>query len=246
VPSSEYGPSTYGDRIAEVYDRLDALPGDAEEAADFLAALAGKGPALELGIGTGRVAIPLLKRGVDVHGIDASKAMLAKLRAKPGGDRIEVTIGDFADVPVERRYGLVFVVFNTFFALSTQEEQLRCFQATADHLEAGGAFVLQAFMPDLTLYLRGSRVAVTDLDADRAALDLARLDPVTQTVVAQHVVLEDGRVTSYPVRLRYAWPSELDLMARLAGLGLRDRWAGWDHSPFTEDSASQVAVYEKP
>ncbi len=198
MPRSEYGPSTYGDRIAAVYDRWEALPEDAADAAEFLASVAGKGPALELGIGTGRVAIPLSERGVDVHGIDASEAMVAKLRAKPGGREIPVTIGDFAGVDVTRRYQLIFVVFNTFFALLTQEDQVRCFAGVAEHLEETGVFVMQAFVPDLTLFNRGSRVAVTDLEVDKAKLDLARLDPAAQEITSQHVVLEEGRSRPIP------------------------------------------------
>jgi SAM-dependent methyltransferase len=246
VPPTEYGPGTYGDRIADVYDRLDALPEDTAEAAEFLAGLAGEGPALELGIGTGRVALPLAARGVEVHGIDASERMVAKLRSKPGGSEIPVTIGDFAGVEVKGQYQLIFVVFNTFFALLTQEDQVRCFAGVADHLETNGTFVIQAFMPDLTLFNRGSRVAVTDLEVDKAKLDLARLDPVAQAITSQHVVLEDDRITTYPVKLRYAWPSELDLMARLAGLRLRERWSGWDRKPFEAGSGQHVSVYEKP
>jgi len=247
VPRSEYGPSTYGDRIAEVYDRIDALPSDEAEAAEFLASLAGSGPALELGIGTGRVAIPLAQGGVEVHGIDASEAMIAKLREKPGGREIPVSIGDFAAVQAPGGpYRVIFVVFNTFFALLTQEAQVRCFAGVAGHLEESGAFVVQAFMPDLTLFNRGSRVAVTDLEVDKAKLDLARLDPTAQEITSQHVVLEDGSVTTYPVKLRYAWPSELDLMARLAGLRLRERWSGWDRKPFGAGSGQHVSVYEKP
>jgi hypothetical protein len=137
-------------------------------------------------------------------------------------------------------------VFNTFFALLTQEDQVRCFAGVAGHLETSGVFVIQAFMPDLTLFDRGSRVVVTDLDVDTAKLDLARLDPVAQEITSQHVVLEEGRFTSYPVKLRYAWPSELDLMARLAGLQLRERWAGWDRRPFESRSGQHISVYENP
>jgi hypothetical protein len=156
-----------------------------------------------------------------------------------------VTIGDFAALDVGGRYRLIYVVFNTFFALLTQEDQVRCFARVAEHLDDEGVFAIQAFMPDLTLFNRGSRVAVMDLDMDEAVLDLARLDPVAQEIVAQHVVLEEGRVTSYPVRLRYAWPSELDLMARLAGLRLRERWSGWERRVFTSASPGHISIYEK-
>jgi SAM-dependent methyltransferase len=246
VPPSDYGPSTYGDRIAEVYDRIDVLPADEAEAAEFLASLAGSGPALELGIGTGRVAIPLAERGVEVHGIDASEAMVAKLREKLGGREIPVSMGDFAAVQAPGGpYRLIFVVFNTFFALLTQEDQVRCFAGVAAHLDPAGVFVMQAFVPDMTLFDRGSRVVVTDVDVDSAKLDLSRLNLAAQQVSSQHVVLEAGQVTTYPVKLRYAWPSEMDLMARLAGLRLRERWSGWDRRPFGPLSGQHVSVYEK-
>ena len=183
---------------------------------------------------------------MEVHGVDASEAMVAKLRAKPGGREIPVTIGDFAGVEDAGQYRLIFVVFNTFFALLTQEDQVRCFANVATHLSDVGSCVIQALLPDLTLFDRGSRVVVTDLDTDQAVLDLGRIDPASQEITTQHVVIEAGQVTSYPVRLRYAWPSELDLMARLAGLRLRERWAGWDRGPFGPSSGQHISVYEKP
>mgnify|MGYP004492061265 CR=1 FL=1 len=239
-----YRPETYGDRIAGVYDAMMAGLPDPTDCVDRLAELAGPGPALELGIGTGRVALPLAARGVQVHGIDASAAMVERLRAKPGGDRIAVTLGDFADVPVEGRYPLLYVVFNTFFALLTQDDQLRCFAAVGRRLAPGGAFVLQGFVPDLGLYHGGQSVRTTHLGVDQARLDLARHDPVAQRVDFQHVVLAEGGVRLHPGALRYAWPSELDLMARLAGLRLRERWGGWRRERFDADSDLHVSVYE--
>jgi hypothetical protein len=245
VPQDEYGPSTYGDRIADVYDGWPSVPTDTDEAVDFLAGLAGEGPALELGIGTGRIALPLAGRGVDVHGIDASEAMVAKLRQKPGGPEIPVTIADFADVPVEGAYRLIFVAFNTFFALLTQEDQVRCFANVAAHLTDEGTFVLQAFVPDLTLYTRGSRVAAQSVSTDAAVIDIGELDMATQQVTAQHIVIEDGRVTQYPVKLRFAYAPELDLMARLAGMQLRERWESWKREPFGPSSGRHISVWEK-
>jgi SAM-dependent methyltransferase len=239
-----YRPETYGDRIADVYDAMMAGLPDPADCVDRLAELAGAGPALELGIGTGRVALPLAARGVPVHGIDASAAMVERLRARPGGDAIPVTFGDFAGVPVEGRYRLVYVVFNTFFALLTQDDQLRCFAAVADRLAPGGAFLLSGFVPDPTLYSGGQSVRTTEVGLDRARLDLARHDPVAQRVDFQHVVLTEAGVRLYPGALRYAWPSELDLMARLAGLRLRERWGGWRREPFGADSGLHVSVYE--
>jgi SAM-dependent methyltransferase len=240
----EYGPSTYGDRIAGVYDQWLGLPGDADEAAEFLAQLAGRGPALELAIGTGRVALPLAAKGVEVHGIDASEAMVAKLREKRHGEAIPVTIGDFADVGLDGTYPLIYVVFNTFFALLTQEDQLRCLGNVARHLQDDGAFVLQLFFPDLSLFDRNSRAAVQHVGTDELLLDLGRLDATTQRIDTQHVVIQEGLIRSYPVKLRYVWPSELDLMAQLAGMRLRERWGGWDRKPFVSGSAQHISVYE--
>ena len=243
--AEDYGPSTYGDRVADVYDDWFALREDAEDTAAFLAELAGEGPALELAVGTGRVALPLAARGVEVHGIDASGAMVDKLREKPGGDRIPVTIGDMADVGVEGTYPLIYLVFNTFYGLLTQEDQIRCLRNVRDHLEPGGAFVLQGFVPDPTYYDRGSRVAAVRVGMDDLLIDVGRLDIVTQRITAQHLVIREGRVTQYPVELRYVWPAELGLMATVAGLRLRERWASWTREPFTSTSGQQISVFER-
>jgi SAM-dependent methyltransferase len=210
----------------------------------FLAELAGAGRALELGIGTGRVALPLSERGVEVHGIDASESMMEKLRSKPGGERIPVTLKDFADADVEGAFSLVFVVFNTFFALVNQEDQLRCFRAVSERLTPDGVFVLEAFVPDLARFGRyHQRVEAGDLSLDRVRLEVARHDPVTQRIDGQHVVISEKETKLYPVHLRYAWPSELDLMARLAGLRLRERWGSWRRDPFNESSERHISVY---
>jgi SAM-dependent methyltransferase len=237
-----YGPETYGDRIADDYDGF--YPDlDTEGAVETLAELAGDGPVLELAIGTGRLALPLVKRGIEVHGIDASEAMVAKLRAKPGGEGIPVTMGDFADVGVEGRYALIFVGFNTFFALGTQDDQLRCFANVAAHLTEDGRFVLEAFLPDPARFDRGQRTQTTLVDVDRVMLETSRHDPVEQRVDSAHVVITEEGTRLYPVSIRYAYPSELDLMARLAGLALLDRWGGWRREPFTAASARHVSVY---
>jgi len=238
-----YGASTYGDQIADVYDSWHAFAEDTPAAAALLAELAGHGPALELAIGTGRVALPLAGHGVEVHGVDASEAMIARLRAKPGGERIPVTVGDFADLGVEGRFRLVYVVFNTLFALLTQAEQVRCFRNVAAHLTVDGVFVVEAFVPDLTRFDRGQRTSLARIDLDEVMLDVSRHDPVTQTVDSQHVRLRADGIRMQPVRLRYAWPSELDLMAQLVGLRLRERWAGWRREPFTAASSGHVSVY---
>lgn len=243
----EYGPATYGERIAEIYDELYGSRFEAETAAavEFLAGLAGPGPALELGIGTGRVALPLAARGIPVHGIDASPAMVARLRAKPGGDRIPVTIGDFAEVGVDGQFRLIYVVFNTFFALLTQADQVRCFQNVARRLTDDGCFVIEAFVPDPARFDRGQRVEAVDVEPDRIHLHVARHDPVTQQVTGTHILLTESGIRLFPVKVRYAWPAELDLMARLVGLRLKERWGSWGREPFTARSAFHISVYSR-
>jgi SAM-dependent methyltransferase len=239
-----YAAATYGDRIADVYDEQH-MGRDAEVEADFLAGLAGDGRALELGIGTGRVALPLLVHGVAVHGVDASERMVAKLRAKAGGESIPVTIGDFADFTLAERFTLVYVVFNTFFGLLEQADQVRCFQCVAKHLQPGGRFVLDCFVPDLTRFDRGQRTAATYVELDEIRLDVSMHDAVHQRVRTHHVVLRDGTQSLFPVEIRYAWPSELDLMAQLAGLTLEARHGGWRREPFTDASGVHISVYRK-
>jgi SAM-dependent methyltransferase len=240
----DYGPSTYGDRIADVYDAWFHPPSDPGAAVDFLAELAGPGPALELAIGTGRLALPLSGRGVEIQGIDASTAMVAKLREKPGGTDILVTMGDFADVPVEGRFRLVFVVFNTLFALLTQDDQRRCLRNVAEHLTDDGVFVVEAFVPDVARWDRGQRVDARRVEVGRAILEVSRHDAGNQRVSSQLVVLEETGFRMFPVELRYAWPPELDLMAELAGLRLRERWGDWNREQFTGDG-KHVSVYER-
>jgi SAM-dependent methyltransferase len=241
----DYRPETYGDRIADLYDRMVATMPDPADCVDRLAELAGAGPALELGIGTGRIALPLAARGVEVHGIDASAAMVEQLRAKPGGEAIPVTMGDFADLPVEGSFPLVYAVFNTFFSLLTQDDQVRCFQAVADRLAPGGAFALELFVPDPTLHPGGQSIRTRHLGLDLVRFDLALHDPVAQRVDFQNVLLAADGARLMPGSVRYAWPSELDLMARLAGMALRERWGGWLGEPYTgSTSGLYVAVYE--
>ncbi|HYU34562.1 MAG TPA: class I SAM-dependent methyltransferase [Thermoanaerobaculia bacterium] len=232
---------TYDDACAEVYDQWF---GACEEAAiDRLAELAGSGRVLELGIGSGLLALPLAARGIDLHGIDLSPAMVAKLRAKPGGDAIPVTMGSFAEVAVEGEHSLIFVAYNTFFALQTQDEQVRCFENVAAHLAPGGAFVLEAFVPQSANFTGGLKVtAVTD---ERIGLKVSEHDPVRQRLKSQHVVIRNGEIRLYPVEVRYAWPAELDLMARLAGLRLRHRWSDWNRAEIGPNSARHISVYEK-
>jgi hypothetical protein len=240
----EYDPSTYGEHIAGVYDKwYSGL--DTDAAVECLATLAWKGPILELAIGTGRVSLQLAGRGFEVHGIDASPEMVAKLRAKPGGERIPVTIGDFADVGVPGEYALIFIVFNTFFALLTQEDQLGCFRNVAAHLSDDGAFVIEAFVPDLRRFDKNQRFSVEAIDSDQVRIEASEHDPVHQQVESRHIVISEQGVKFYPLKIRYAWPADLDLMAQLAGLKLRDRWGGWRREPFTASSAFHVSVYAR-
>jgi len=243
-----FGAGTFGERMADVYDawygtrRADATT---QQSVDVLAELAAGGTVLELAIGTGRVALPLAARGLTVHGIDASPAMVSKLREKPGGDAIPVTIGDFADVGVAGPFDLVFLVFNTLFNLPTQGEQVRCFRNVARRLSARGVFVVEAFVPDLAGFVDRQAVRTVHVTADSATLEASLHDPVAQTVQYQYIEITPAGTRLYPVPMRYAWPSELDLMARLAGLELLQRWGGWDRSPFTASSSGHVSVYAR-
>ncbi|HEY0583734.1 MAG TPA: class I SAM-dependent methyltransferase [Chloroflexota bacterium] len=237
--------ATYGQRNAAFYDTwvAPAVEASTQASVDFLADIARGHTALELGIGTGRVALPLAAAGVAVHGIDASPAMVERLREKPGGADVPVTIGDFVDIPVDGQFRLVYCVFNTFYSLLTQADQVRCFQNVATHLEDGGAFVLEAFVPDPTMFDRGQRLSTTRVEPDRVQLDATRHDSVNQVVTTQHILIGRDGLVLLPVVLRYAWPSELDLMARLAGLSLLARFGGWGRELFTAASGSHVSVY---
>lgn len=239
-------PGEYQDAEAELYDREFSGVDDTEAAVEFLAGLAGAGPALELGVGAGRVAVPLARRGVPVHGIDNSEAMLARLRAKPDGPRVAAVCGNFADVEVGGLFSVIFVVFDTLTALMTQQEQVRCFRNAARHLAPGGVFVVEASMPDLPPGAAdtGHRLFVKSMLPERVHLEASWHDPVAQQVYTQWIVVRDGSVRLFPFAMRYAWPSELDLMAQLAGLGLRERWGGWGREPYTAASAKHISVYD--
>jgi SAM-dependent methyltransferase len=241
-----YDAATYGDRIADVYDNWydhQSWYAETNAAVDALAQLAGSGPVLELAIGTGRIALPLAEKGLEVHGIDSSEAMVEKLREKPGGGDIPVAIGDFADVGVDGRYSLVFVAFNTLFALDTQEEQIRCFRNVAARLADGGVFAVEAFVPEPERF--HGNVQVSRVETDLVQLNMSVVDRASQISESQHVVLTPQGARFYPVRIRWTYPAELDLMARLAGLRLRDRWSGWSREPFTRTSPKHVSVYER-
>ena len=241
--SDGYDASTYGDRIAEVYD--EGYPAAPPEMIALLKDLAGAGPALELGIGSGRVALPLAAQGLEVHGIEASEAMAARLRAKPGAGSIAVTMGNFAEVAVDGHYSLVMVIFNTFFMLLSQEEQVQCFANVARRLRPGGLFLIEAFVPDLSRFTRGQVVQASQVGVEEVKLEVSQHDPVAQLTTSQQVVITAGGIKLYPIKVRYAWPSELDLMARLAGMRLRDRWGDWQRAPFTAASTHHISVYER-
>jgi SAM-dependent methyltransferase len=245
----EHDPAEYGERAAETYDSLYPaypLSGSTEATADFLAELAVGGSALELGIGTGRVALPLAQRGVPVTGVDSSPAMVEKLRAKPGGEDIPVIMGDFNTVDLRGPYHLVFVAFNTFFSLLTQEDQVNCFQRVFTALEPGGRFVIEAFVPDLSRFDRGQRTAATLVESNTVMIDATLHHAVEQRVDSNHIVITEQGTQMIPVRLRYAWPSELDLMARIAGFSLEARFGSWTRASFNDDSAFHISVWRKP
>jgi SAM-dependent methyltransferase len=236
----------FGERIAARYDdAVDTSAAAVEPAVAFLAELAGDGTALELAVGTGRIALPLAARGVPVTGIDLSEAMVARLRAKQGGADIPVTTGDIASTRVEGSFRLVFLVFNTIMNLTSQNAQVACLQNAAAHLEPGGAFVIEVGIPDLQRLPFGERFRPFDVSADHLGFD--EYDVATQYQASHHYTRgEDGRFELDSVPFRYVWPAELDLMARLAGMTLRERWASWARDPFTSTSESHVSVWQTP
>ena len=237
----EYDAGTYGKRHAEIYDEFNTTYDPA--CIDLLAEVSKGGPALELGIGTGRIALPLHEKGVSVQGIDASGEMLGKLRAKPGGTEIELTTGSFAQFDLVEQFGLIYVVFNTFFALLSQDEQVECFASVRKHLAPDGVFVIEAFVPDPCRYETGQTVRAVRMSETDAIFDISQHDPAAQIITTQHVWMMPDGLRLYPVKLRYAWPSELDLMAQLAGLALHHRWSSWSKHPFTGASKKHISVY---
>ena len=237
----------FGERVAAVYDEHSASMFDPEvvaPAVDRLAELAGDGRALEFAIGTGRIALPLAERGVRVVGIDSSEAMLARLHGKPGADRIEAVAGDMMKTRVDGEFALVFLVFNTIFNLTAQDDQVACFENAAAHLRGGGRFVIEARVPELQRLPLGQ--TVLPWRADPGGFSYYVYDVVTQRLSGQHYYIEGDRIQPSPIEMRYAWPAELDLMARVAGMRLEHRWAGWGGEPFTSLSPAHVSVYVKP
>jgi SAM-dependent methyltransferase len=237
----------FDERVAARYDADDDEmfgPAAIDPVVDLLVSLAGPGRALELGIGTGRIAVPLALRGVPVHGIEMSKAMVARMRAKPGGDDIGVTIGDFATTPVDGMFSVAYLVYNTILNLTTQAAQVACFRNVAAHLEGGGCFVIEVEVPGLQRLPPGETMQV--FHAGETSWGFDEYDVATQGLTSHHVEIVDGRAECHSVPFRYAWPSELDLMAELAGMTLRDRWGGWKQEPYTGDSRKHVSVWQKP
>jgi SAM-dependent methyltransferase len=229
----------YDDSAAEMFD-----PAVVEPVVDLLVELAGNGRALELGIGTGRIALPLAQRGVPVHGIELSNAMAARLRTKPGGEEIAVTIGDFATTTVDGTFAVAYLVFNTIMNLTTQAAQVACFRNVAAHLEPGGCFVIEVGVPELQRLPPGETLRAFHVSETRWGLD--EYDVARQGLTSHHFEIVDGRLERLSIPFRYAWPAELDLMAQLAGMRLRERWSGWKREPFTSDSRKHVSVWEKP
>ncbi|MET8976833.1 class I SAM-dependent methyltransferase [Streptomyces sp. NPDC004539] len=237
----------FGQHVAATYD--DSTDDEFTETVidatvDFLTAQAAGGPALELAVGTGRIALPLARRGVPVHGIDMSRAMTDRLRAKPGGDQIPVTLGDFATTRVEGDFTLVYLLYNTVMNLTTQDAQVACFENAARHLTPGGRFVVEVLVPQLRRLPAGQHVVPYHAGPTRWSYDV--YDTATQATTSHHVHVADGRGEHHSVPFRYVWPSELDLMARIAGLRPAGRWAGWAGEPFTGESERHVSVWERP
>jgi SAM-dependent methyltransferase len=238
----------FGEDVAARYDESEGETFESaavESVVDFLADLAGGGDALELGIGTGRIALPLSRRGVRVHGIDLSTAMVARLRAKPGAENIGVTIGDFATTTVEGAFALAYLVFNTIMNLTTQDEQVACFQNVGAQLEPGGCFVIEVGIPDLQRLPPGETVRPFHVSPTHLGFD--EYDVAAQGMISHHYTARaDGNLEPASIPFRYVWPAELDLMARLGGMRLRERFGGWRREPFTSASTKHVSVWEKP
>jgi SAM-dependent methyltransferase len=235
----------FGERVAEHYDDEDELadPAIVRPTVDFLVDLARGGAALELGVGTGRVALPLAARGVRVHGIELSEAMAARLRAKPGTDEVAVTIGDFVTTRVEGSFSIAYLVANTIMNVTTQDGQVACFKNAASHLDPGGCFVVEVMVPALQRIPPGERYHPFNVSSTYLGFD--EYDVARQGLVSHHYSIGDGIADASSVPFRYVWPAELDLMARLAGMTLRERWSGWQREPFTSESTKHVSVWGK-
>ncbi|MEO0882370.1 MAG: class I SAM-dependent methyltransferase [Pseudomonadota bacterium] len=239
-----FGPDTFGSLYADEYDDLHN-PGTTEASVDLIAELAGDVAMLELAIGTGRMALPLAGRGFDVSGLEASPEMVTKLREKPGGRTIPVMMSDMADFQTDQSYGFAFLVFNTLFNLTSQHAQIGCFGSVSKCLTPGGQFLVETFVPNLARFQDNRDVTVSKLDKNSVWLEAVTHDPVEQTLSYQRIRYTPDGVKIAPLVMRYAWPAEMDLMARLARLELKHRWGGWQREPFTAHSEMHVSVYEK-
>ncbi len=247
MSAADHDPTAYGRGVADAYDELYAAIPDTDEAVSCLAGLAGPGPVLELGVGTGRLALPLARRGLRVHGMDSSPEMVELLRAKaPEGDGIEVVVGDFAETVLGERFTLVVLAINTIFALPDQGAQVRCFRNAAAHLEPGGVFVVEAYVLDPAALRDGPTVQPRFVDDGHVELQVASYDAATQRMQRTLVHLREGGIRLVPVNDRYASPAELNLMAQMAGLRLRERWGDWSRRAFDGSSRRHVSVYERP
>ena len=235
---------SFGALNADVYDATQT-PESTEASIDCLAGLAGTGRVLELATGTGRIALPLAARGIDVTGLEISPEMIAKLRAKPGGAELPVVEGDMAEIPLEGPFDLVVLVFNTLFNLQSQEAQVRCFQNVARVLRPGGQFLIEAFVPEVTRFDDDQNVRVKHLDAERLVLDAIMHDPIAQTLSMQRLHTDGAGSRLVPLFMRYAYPAELDLMAQMAGMSRSARWSDWAGTPFTRHSRSHITIYRK-
>lgn len=238
---NKYSASTYGDSVADYYDQWH---GDFDpHAVAVLIDLAQGGRALELGIGTGRIALPLHHAGIEIHGIDASHAMTDKLKAKPGGQNIPVVHGDFGDFNLEEKFELIYVVFNTFYGLQTQDDQVKCFINIANHLSPKGVFVIEAFVPDMSRYVDNQTVRMVNIGDDDLRFEVTEINPLKQQVSSKMIHITENGTRMYPVKIRYAWPAELDLMAEIAGLELQHRWGSWQKSELTLQDNIHISVY---
>lgn len=241
----EFGPSTFGDLNADEYDALHN-PGTTDDCVNLIADLAGNGDVLELAIGTGRVALPLAQRGLKISGFDASPQMLDILKDKPGGSDIPNWLADMASFDLEQEFDFAFLIFNTLYNLTTQGEQVRCLQHVAKHLRPGGKFLVEAFMPNRETFENNQAVRTKHVDYDKVWLEAVQHDPIAQTLNYQRIRISQQGTELKPLPMRYVWPAELDLMARLAGLAPISHWGGWHKQPLSAASEMYVILYEKP
>jgi len=241
----DFNPRTsFGYEVSKRYD-AGSVRGDEEDTVAFLARLAGGRDALEFAVGTGRIALPLTRAGVRVDGIEQSRDMVDRMREKPHGDAVDVTFGDMSSVATERTYGLVYLVFNTIGNLLTQDDQVRCFENAARHLSDDGVFVVECRVPTAPSWPRHQSITAEQIEVDDVRFNVSRYDPVTQILDTSHMRFGADGVVLTPIRLRLAYPPEFDLMARIAGLRVRERWGGWNGEPFTADSWRHISVYER-